>query len=375
MRYNRHAGFLREIAPFYQDLQKQLESVESGLNDIIEGFRAIPEGSFSFQQQIYQELNAQFNRAVELRNNLEFLLAAEWDNYVYWFEIPARADSSDVRLYAAPLEIASILASKLYKKLRTAVFTSATLAVSRDFQYFMHRVGLDLVEPERVEAVLLDSPFNYMEQVLLLVPTFIADPRDPEYSVHIQDFIKKIIQHVPRGMLVLFTSYALLNNVYKAVRTSFQAQNILLLGQGIDGSRHSLINQFKAVKNSVLFGTDSFWEGVDVPGKALEILLITRLPFEVPSEPIVQAKAEMIRRQGGNPFLDYFIPEAVIRFRQGFGRLIRSKSDYGAIIILDTRVVKKQYGRRFLDSLPIPAREVPNEALFWQKLTEWFANY
>ena len=374
-RYSRDTNLMGRIKAGYDDCRSRMSRIQSELNDLIEFFKDLPENSFEYQQPIYQELNAQFSQAELLVNNLDFLLAAEWDSFVYWFELPQRLDSDDVRLYAAPLEVASILAQRLYSKLRTGVFTSATLAVNREFSYFRNRVGLNLVDAERVETLLLDSPFRYDDQVLLLVPAFIAEPREATYLPELKRFIQHLAQHLPRGTLVLFTSYSMLNDVYQAVHDTFEAENLLLLGQGIDGSRHTIINQFKMIERSVLFGTDSFWEGVDVPGKALELLLITRLPFDVPSEPIIQAKAERIRKQGGNPFMEYSVPEAVIRFRQGFGRLIRSKTDYGAIVILDTRVIKKLYGRIFLQSLPIPARIVSSEEECWQLLKNWFGEF
>jgi len=309
-----------------------------------------------------QDLNAQLMQLDLLTNNLEFLLNAEWDNYVYWFELPSREDSDDTRLYAAPLEVGGILNERLYAKLQTAIFTSATLAVDQNFDYLKKRVGLEFVAPERLETLLLDSPFNYREQVFMGIPTFLPDPT----------LIGKMATELPRGTLVLFTSYSMLNNIYQAVRQTFEAENIPLLGQGIDGGRHLIINEFKKHEKSFLMGTDSFWEGVDVPGKALEIVMITKLPFDVPTEPIIQARSELIKRQGGNPFMEYSIPEAVIRFRQGFGRLIRNRSDYGAVIVLDTRVVKKLYGRVFLQSLPANPVLLEDEEDFWRQLKRWF---
>jgi ATP-dependent DNA helicase DinG len=309
-----------------------------------------------------------------LLNNLQFLIEAEWDNYVYWFELPTRQDSDDSRLYGVPLDIASILNERLYSHLRTTVFTSATLAVNKNFEYFDHRIGLNYTESDRVENLLLESPFNYNEQVLLMVPSFIPDPKHPQYLPQIKEFFEKLIVKSPRGTLALFTAYSMLNNVYQALKPTFMSEDIPVFGQGIDGGRHTLINQFKNIEKSFLFGTDSFWEGVDVPGKALEVLLLTKLPFDVPSEPIIQAKAELIQKQGGNPFMDFTVPEAVIRFRQGFGRLIRTRSDFGAIVILDTRVISKLYGRVFLNSLPLKANIVTEDESLWQQLKNWFGD-
>ncbi|MCK4894459.1 MAG: helicase, partial [Calditrichia bacterium] len=152
----------------------------------------------------------------------------------------------------------------------------------------------------------------------------------------------------------------------------FESEKIPLLAQGKSGGRHAIINEFKKNSPSFLFGTDSFWEGIDVPGQALELLLLTKIPFDVPTDPIIQAKAEMIEREGGNPFMDYTVPEAVIKFRQGFGRLIRSTSDTGAVIILDNRIIKKIYGRVFLESLPVAATISNDPEEMWEILLNWF---
>ena len=371
-RYTREQNIFEDIQPFYDELCDTLIELQNGLKNIIEYFNDLPEESFEYQRQLYQELNAQFMQIELLINNLKFLISAEWDSYVYWYELPSKADSFDTRLYAAPLDVASILHEKLYEHLNTAVFTSATLAVDRNFNYFNRRVGIEYVDPERVEKLLLQSPFNYNDQVLLLVPSFINEPKESQYYQQIKNFIENLVTKVPHGTLALFTSYFMLNDIYRHLKPIFESEQIPVYGQGIDGGRHSIINQFKEVENSFLFGTDSFWEGVDVPGKSLEILLLTKLPFDVPTEPVIQAKAELIAKQGGNPFMDYTVPEAVIKFRQGFGRLIRSQSDYGAIIILDTRVIKKLYGRIFLNSLPLKANVLPHENQVWEQLQSWF---
>ncbi len=374
LRYHRGETFLTQVQSLLEEWKTVYGEFLKALNGLIEYFKELPDEKIPGQQQIVQELSAQFTQATSLKENLEFLVSAEWDNYVYWLELPYRVDSDDVRLYAAPLDVAAVLSQRLYSNLRCGIFTSATLAVNKSLDYFKKRVGLHLVEPERLELVLLDSPFNYQEQVLVMVPNYFPEPRHPAYKQLLKTFLRKLIAHHPRGTLALFTSYALLNELYYDLKLDFQSHQVTLLGQRIDGSRHVLINRFKREKNSILFGTDSFWEGIDVPGKALEILLITKLPFDVPSEPIIQAKIERIQKEGGNPFMEFTVPEAIIRFRQGFGRLIRSKDDYGAIIILDTRVVRKLYGRMFLQSLPVAAKIFPEEDDFWKTIDHWFHN-
>lgn len=372
IRYRKEDGLLSHLQSYYQELTESLQQLLNALNDLIELFKDLPEEGLRYQKQMLQEIQAQMGQIAGLKDNLAFLINAEWDNWVYWFELSSRGDTDDSRLYAAPLNISDILYNKLYQNLKTAVFTSATLTVGRRFDYFLQRVGLNQVEPERLETLLLQSPFQYNEQVLLMIPAFLPDPRSPEYRSEVKKFLEQLNMEQKRGTLVLFTSYSLLNDLYKSLKQQYEMEKIPLFAQGIDGSRHRIISQFKEISHSVLFGTDSFWEGVDVPGKALELLLITKLPFDVPSEPIIQAKTELIKKQGGNPFMDYAIPEAVIKFRQGFGRLIRSKSDYGAVIILDNRVIKKMYGRIFLQSLPVKSRIFHSPDELWETLASWF---
>ncbi len=371
-RYRKEDGLADKMGPFTDELSGYLRKLLSALNDLLELLRELPDDSFRYKKQVFQELQAQFTQVDGLSNNLSYLIAAEWDNWVYWFELPSREKADYGRLYGAPLNISDILHEKLYKNLRTAIFTSATLTVGRSFEYLVSRIGLNLVERERLQTLLLDSPFNYEEQVLLAVPVYIPDPRSAEFNNAIKHFLEGLVREQRRGSLVLFTSYSMLNGMYEALRLTLESEKVPLLAQGINGSRHSIINQFKAIPHSMLFGTDSFWEGIDVPGKSLEILLITKLPFDVPSEPVIQAKAELIQKQGGNPFMEYSIPEAVIKLRQGFGRLIRSRSDYGAVIILDNRVVKKMYGRIFLQSLPAKSQVFHTEDELWEKLLQWF---
>jgi len=371
-RYKREQQLFKTILPQLKEIKTVFNGLQSRLNNLIDYFAELKENSFEYQEQIYRELKSLYSQGFALVDNLTFLLAGEHDDHVYWYELPRRDDSDDTRLYAAPLNIGDILYERLYSKLRTAVFTSATLAVNRRFDYFVNRSGLKLVDEARVETLLLDSPFNYGEQVFFGIPSYFPEPSHPGYTAALKKLITQLPTKFAKGTLALFTSYYQLNSVYNSVRDVFQAEKITLLGQGIDGGRHAIINRFKTEENSFLFGTDSFWEGVDVPGKALELLLITKLPFDVPSDPVIEAKSELITRQGGNPFRDYAIPEAVIRLRQGFGRLIRARSDHGAVLILDTRVITKFYGRVFLQSLPLAAKILAEEAEVMEKLRKWF---
>ena len=371
-RYQTGVGFFDALDEPYQALKDDLAAIRKGLSELVDYLRDIDEERFDQQRQHFQDLNAQLMQVEMLGTALEFLLTSEREDYVYWYEVSARGDE-DSQLYSAPLNIGSTLNETLYSRLRTGIFTSATLAVNQRFDYFLKRVGLAHLPPERVDTLLLDSPFDYRDQVQLIVPSFLSDPADHRFTDQVRALVEELSVRLRRGSLVLFTSYQMLNTVYQGLREPFTAERIGLLGQGLDGTRHAIINRFKTEPESVLLGTDSFWEGVDVPGSALEMVMMTKLPFDVPSDPIVQARSELIKREGGNPFLDYAVPEAVIRFRQGFGRLIRNRSDYGVVLVLDTRIIKKFYGRVFLDSLPVPARLAGDAGELFAALDDWFA--
>ena len=205
---------------------------------------------------------------------------------------------------------------------------------------------------ERAAEFSASSPFDYRRQTAVVVPAFLPSPKHEEFIDRTNDALLELAGNVRRGMLVLFTSRGHLHRSYNELRDPFTRCGITLLGQGIDGSRNLLLRRFREETGSILFGTDSFWEGIDVPGKALELVVIVRLPFAVPTEPIVQAQMEEIGRAGGRPFMELSVPEAAIKLRQGAGRLIRHRSDRGIVIVLDNRIVTTKYGDIFRQCLP-----------------------
>lgn len=369
-RYRPEQNLFEAIEKQYSKLFEEISDIKKRLAELLEYFTDVPEDSFEYQRQLFQEISSKHIQADLLIRNIQILIRQKEEGFVYWFELPNRADSDDTRLYAAPLDVGELLEERLFNSLKTAVFTSATLAVGQTFDYFRKRIGLDRVNPDRVHELMLTSPFNYDEQVLLAVPSFLPDPSSPDYKVDLASLMQALGKQ-KRGTLGLFTSYVLLRQVYDALRDPLQLEQVPLLGQGIDGSRHALINRFKN-GGSVLLGTDSFWEGIDVPGDALQYVVITKLPFDVPTDPVFQARSEQIKARGGNPFMEFSVPEAVIRFRQGFGRLIRRRSDFGAVIITDTRVHTKRYGKVFLRSLPVKARIVAEKEELLSTLHNWF---
>jgi len=344
------------------------------LSELLNIYNDLSADSFQFQDQIHRELISIETDLTNLIESFEFCLKAEMEDWVYWLELPLKKESNDISFNAVPLNIAELLKKILYDRLYMAVFTSATLAVNESFDYYKNRVGLNLVESISVKSTLLGSPFDYQNQILFAISDFMDDPRNEKFGSQLTELIKEIHKNIPTGMLVLFTNYALLNYIYEQLKLHFESEKILLLAQGKSGSRTSIINQFREYKDSILFGTDSFWEGVDVPGEALELLLITKLPFDVPSEPIIAAKLDQIKKLGGNPFLEYSVPEAIIKFRQGFGRLIRHKNDFGAVIVCDNRLSRMQYGKQFIDSLPVKAGIYKDRKKLYADISKWFAN-
>ncbi len=269
---------------------------------------------------------------------------------VRWIAIDALNDRY-CRVARCPLEVAESLAEWLYGNLKTVVMTSATLSVQRRFEYLHRRLGVDRIKGRVVESHSLDSPFDFQRQALLAIPMDLPSP-------DARSFLEAVVEHVRQTLVitrghafVLFTSFQALGFVYRRLEDELRAMGIAPMKQG-SMNRSLLLDRFRTTPSSALFATDSFWEGVDVPGEALQCVILPKLPFRVPTEPIQEARAEAIDAAGGNSFMEFTVPQAVIKFRQGLGRLIRRKSDRGAIVVLDRRIVTKHYGRVFLESLP-----------------------
>ncbi len=277
-------------------------------------------------------------------------------DYVGW--VTKRETGDFFSLHLAPLSVAKILKHELFDDKSSVILTSATLAVAGKFQYLEDRTGLALLkETGRVEEAQVVSPFSYREQALLCVPSDIPEVKDePKFSEAVAASIINIATFTKGRTMVLFTSRQMLKTVHERVEQPLAKLGITTLAQGIHDHRRTwLLERFKSSSFTVLMGVDSFWEGVDVQGEALTSLIIVKLPFPVPSHPIIEARSELIRQNGKQPFREYSIPQAVIKFTQGFGRLIRAKTDRGVIYVLDKRIVTERYGRLFLESIP----EVP----------------
>jgi ATP-dependent DNA helicase DinG len=258
-----------------------------------------------------------------------------------------RSARANVFLQATPIEVGQILRECLWSKLETSVLTSATLAVGGGFEYIRQRLGLD-----HARELIVPSHFDYESQAILYVPPNLPDPRTPQFSSEAAGLIQRLLQITRGRAFVLFTSYAQMNDVYDRLLGHL---DFPMLKQG-DAPKSALLEEFRVTPNAVLFGTSSFWQGVDVQGEQLSCVIIDRLPFAVPSDPIVAARVKAIDAAGGNAFFEYQVPSAVITLKQGFGRLIRSLHDRGLLALLDNRILKKQYGRVFVESLPCYSR-------------------
>ncbi|HEX9873928.1 MAG TPA: helicase C-terminal domain-containing protein [Deferrimonas sp.] len=347
--------------PLWEGIAARVRALGLATNELAKGVRAllragdkIPEEYAEKLGNFFTDLRGIGGRLEGISADLDFFVAKE-EQTCAWFEVAlgrvGRGTSLVTKLCTAPLEVADNLKAAVYDRFRTVVLTSATLAVGPSFDYFKCRVGLDRVEPGRVTELLLHSPFDFARQTLVAIPTDVPEPGRPGYQEMVRDLSEQAILAADGRTFVLFTAYSLLRRVHGELAPILSARGYHCLRQGED-NRHRLLKKFAADPTSVLFGTDSFWEGVDVPGRALEQVIIARLPFKVPTEPVLEARSEAIENRGGDPFMEYTVPQAVIKFKQGFGRLIRHRDDRGVVMILDARVVKKGYGRVFLRSLP-----------------------
>lgn len=271
-------------------------------------------------------------------------------NTVRWIEIDSSATAT-VRIVRCPLDVGACMAEDVYANLKTIVMTSATLSVQQKFRYYFSRVGLDRVPESRIQTAILGTPFKFDEQALLCISSDTVPPDDKEFMNDTVECLRRILGITRGHALVLFTSFYALDHAHKSLQEELRKAGIIPLKQG-EATRTQLLERFRRDISSVLFATDSFWEGIDVAGDALQCVVLPRLPFRVPTEPIQQARAEAVDGNGGNSFMEYTVPQAVIKFRQGFGRLIRRRSDRGTVVVLDQRITTKRYGKVFLDSLP-----------------------
>ena len=346
-----------ERTPFWAECRQQLHALADAVNDYTSSLRTLVRRCKDLPEKLQEKLADQLLDTSGIEGRLQSMADAllffttEAEGYCRWIETRRSSRGLQARICAAPLDISAQLKETVLDRLKTIIVTSATLTVGGQFSYLKKRTGFSLLPAVRLSELQLASPFNYARQVFVAVPEEMPDPTAPGYREALESHILAAITVSRGGAFILFTSYDLLNRVYQSLSPKLAQLGLTSLKQGETG-RHALLTQFRKEGNAVLFGTDSFWEGVDVKGEALRLVIIARLPFQVPTEPVQQARAEKIKADGGDPFRDFSVPQAVIKFRQGFGRLIRSRDDRGAVLILDRRVLNKSYGRIFLRSLP-----------------------
>ncbi|MFH1771313.1 MAG: helicase C-terminal domain-containing protein [Candidatus Omnitrophota bacterium] len=293
------------------------------------------------------EIKYAASRAYELRTALGNIVYLELPGYVYWLEIENRPRGLRYTFAAAPIDISQEFRTKVLEKTKPVILTSATLSVAGSFDFLKKNLGFD----NNMDELILDSPFDYAKNVLLYIPKAVCDPTYDyeEYRASLLSQINEILPLMQGRTFILFTSFKMMFKIYQQIKERFQ--NLKVLRQG-EAPRYKLLEVFKQSSNAVLLGTNTFWQGIDIPGRPLECVIITKLPFAVPDDPVTEAKMELLESEGKNPFKHYQIPQAVIMLRQGFGRLIRTKTDRGMVVILDPRIRTRYYGREFLKALP-----------------------
>ena len=290
----------------------------------------------------------------------EALLAPD-SNRVYWFTLLTRTENLVLR--AAPINVGTLLRERVYADRRSTVLTSATLAVGGNFDYFRSRVGLG----PAIEELILPSPFDFLHQALVCLPTDLPAPEHETFDLAVEEIVASVARRVGGRTLVLFTSHRQLRDVHAALKHRIDLDEVLILGQGIDGQRRQLLKSFEEAERPLLLGTASFWEGIDVPGEKLSCVIMVRLPFPVPTEPVYAARAEQVR----DGFAQLALPQAALRLKQGFGRLIRRSTDRGAVVILDNRILGRDYGKAFLEVLPPASRFVGPAAEIAGRVGDW----
>ncbi|HEY1470847.1 MAG TPA: ATP-dependent DNA helicase [Candidatus Acidoferrum sp.] len=315
-----------------------LEQNREGYDGLMNAMKGL-ETEFASLTQKPEELLRIARRSFEIRQELAFLFESNEKNYVYWFE----RRNKGVFLAATPIDVSQILRERLFEAFDTVILTSATLTVGNRFEYIRQRLGLD-----HTKESALPHEFDYQSQALLYLPQKMPDVRDAGFAAKAADEIVALLEHSRGRAFCLFTSYAQMNDLFERVRNRV---DFPLLLQGT-APRSVLLERFKNTRHAVLFATSSFWQGVDVPGEQLSCVIVDRLPFAVPSDPIVAARVRALQEEGRNPFSEFQVPQAVLALKQGFGRLIRTKTDRGVLALLDTRISRMPYGKIFLESLP-----------------------
>lgn len=338
-------AFIYELSSFVNGLKEIITKVDELVSDYPKGF-----------DDLRLRMTNIINNFEEYLVTLREITTGDREELIFWYEINPYNNENGVEFAYTPLDMSKTIYEKVLLGKHTTILTSATLQIANSFDYLIQRTGVSKIDPEQVLIESVGSPFKYDEQMKFI--TFHGSSGETENAGKSAAVLFALAQTFHKGILALFTSYNTLRNIYRILQPELKNIGVTLLAQGMGGSRTSILEQFRKLKGSMLLGTDSFWEGIDVVGDSLEILVISKLPFPVPSEPIIEANVEKIAQSGANPFNDYYVPETVIKFRQGIGRLIRSKADRGVVINLDQRIDRKSYGKFFKQSLPVAALSV-----------------
>jgi predicted DnaQ family exonuclease/DinG family helicase len=336
-----------------------LTALDAGLRHAIAGVRDWLGGTEP--DQGIRELEIIRGRLEGASRVIDEALLTPDSNRVYWFTLLTRTENLVLR--AAPINVGVLLRERVYSDRRSTVFTSATLAVGGNFDYFRSRVGLG----QEIEELILPSPFDFLHQALVCLPTDLPAPEHEAFDQAVEDIVASVARRVGGRTLVLFTSHRQLRDVHAALKHRIDLDEVLILGQGIDGQRRQLLKSFEEAERPLLLGTASFWEGIDVPGEKLSCVIMVRLPFPVPTEPVYAARAEQVR----DGFAQLALPQAALRLKQGFGRLIRRSTDRGSVVILDNRILGRDYGKAFLEVLPPASRFVGPAAEIAGRVGDW----
>ncbi len=369
-------NLLEKSSPFSEVVRQIIQGIEewskklSLLVDEMQDFEEMAEDSIFLMEagRFFKEIGM----------NLPLLLDGTDENYVFWITVNPSLDGKRFTrtiINRVPLQINDLLYNELFSKVKSSVLTSATLAVGNDFDFIRERLGIDSLHPSERREVILESPFDYNNNVLVIAGNNLPNPEAANYIKEISLLLQELIRAAEGRSLLLFTNRRQMSDVYDHIAPRLKEEGFHLFKQG-EKPRSLLLKVFRRTNRSVLFGIDSFWEGVDIPGQQLSNVIIMRLPFRVPTEPLFQAKWEALEREGKNSFLHLSLPEAVLKFKQGFGRLIRTKADKGTVVILDKRICTKNYGRAFLTSIPggkiikVQAEQIPKLVKDWLESCE-----
>ncbi len=355
---------LESISNLHKKIVKLITYINDG-GEIL--FSEEGDNSDVFEMQVtiqrLKSLTAVLNGFLEYRSK---------DNNIFWVENNRTSRGESFYSFSdTPLDISDMMCKSLFEPMKTAVFTSATLTVQKKFNFWKGRIGLDKIPKDRVREYLLKSPFQYSKRVMLGIPDDAPDPGSMDYQDYVSRIIADAVEISEGSALILFTSYSMLNNTYSELEPLLTRKGITVMKQGsLDRSR--LLSNFNTDISSVLFATDSFWEGVDAPGDSLKLVIICKLPFRVPTDPIIKARIEVIEKNGGNAFMDLSLPEAAMKLKQGFGRLMRKNSDYGVVLILDPRIIRKRYGSILVNTLPETAKSIGNSKKIYEDMENFF---